>query len=50
MFNEVWELGSFKSYWIQVITFPPNYDQQIQAYSMFVNDVVTENSQEVGHT
>lgn len=50
MFNEVREFGIFKSSWIQVITFPLIYDQQIQAYSMLVNVEVTENSQEAGHT
>jgi hypothetical protein len=35
--------------WVQVIIFPLIYDQQIQAWLMFDNDMVTENSQEAGH-
>jgi len=47
--NEVRDLGIFKNFWVQVSTFPPIYDQQIQACLVFGNDMVTENSQEAGH-
>ena len=49
--NVEWGKGTwnFKIFCFQVIIFPPIYDQQIQACSMFDKDMVTENSQEAGH-